>query len=82
MKPKTIRRIIFKNLYLFSSDGADRSCIFVALAILVQQMMNESRIDVFSVVRKLRSQRQGLFRNFVSALKLINSYSQTNCVIA
>jgi protein-tyrosine phosphatase len=45
------------------SAGADRSCIFVALAILVRQMMNESRVDIFSVVRKLRSQRQGLFQN-------------------
>ncbi|ODN01275.1 Tyrosine-protein phosphatase 69D [Orchesella cincta] len=46
------------------SNGADRSSIFVAIAILAQQMMNESRVDVYSVVRKLRSQRQGLFRNF------------------
>ena len=50
----------------FYSAGADRSCIFVALAILVRQMMNESRVDVFSVIRKLRSQRQGLFQNLVS----------------
>jgi len=33
-------------------------------------MMNESRVDVFSVVRKLRSQRQGLFRKYVSFAKL------------
>ena len=63
-----------KNIYdydFYYSAGADRSCIFVALAILVRQMMNESRVDVFSVVRKLRSQRQGLFQNLVS---LIDAY--------
>jgi protein-tyrosine phosphatase len=58
--------ILILMLIFSFSDGADRSCIFVALAILVQQITNESRVDVFSVVRKLRSQRQGLFRNFVS----------------
>lgn len=46
----------------------------MALAILAQQMMNESRVDVFSVVRKLRSQRQALFRNFVS----VSAYTFTD----
>lgn len=54
--------------FCICSNGADRSAIFVAIAILAQQMMNESRVDVFSVARKLRSQRQGLFQKFVSAI--------------
>jgi len=59
------------------SNGADRSSIFVAIAILAQQMMNESLVDVFSIVRKLRSQRQGLFRNFVSVF--VYSFVYLNC---
>lgn len=46
--------------------GADRSSMFVGLSILVQQLRTEGRVDVFTVTRKLRSQRQAL----------INSYAQ------
>ena len=40
--------------------GSDRSSVYVALSCLVQQLKTESRADVFTVVRKLRSQRQGM----------------------
>lgn len=46
--------------------GSDRSSMFVGLSILVQQLRTERRVDVFTVTRKLRSQRQAL----------INSYAQ------
>ena len=40
--------------------------MYVALSCLVQQLKTESRADVFTVVRKLRSQRQGMIQNVVS----------------
>lgn len=44
--------------------GAERSSMFVALSILVQQLTLEKRVDVFSVVRKLRTQRFGMIQTF------------------
>lgn len=46
--------------------GSDRSSMFVGLSILVQQIHTERRIDVFTVTRKLRSQRQGMICAYVS----------------
>ncbi|XP_072401913.1 tyrosine-protein phosphatase 69D isoform X2 [Diabrotica undecimpunctata] len=46
--------------------GSDRSSMFVGLSILVQQLRTERRVDVFTITRKLRSQRQAM----------INSYAQ------
>lgn len=49
--------------------------MFVALSILVQQLTLEKRVDVFSVVRKLRTQRLGMIQTFVStAFFLLYSY--------
>merc|ERR1719433_2536578 len=39
--------------------GSERSSVFVSLSCLVQQIKTENRSDVFTTVRKLRSQRQG-----------------------
>lgn len=50
----------------FSSLGTDRSSIFVTLCILVQQLRLEKKIDVCTVVRKLRSQRPQFLNTFVS----------------
>ncbi|CAG9763906.1 unnamed protein product [Ceutorhynchus assimilis] len=44
--------------------GSDRSSMFVGLSILVQQLRTERRVDVFTVARKLRSQRQGLISSY------------------
>uniref|UniRef100_A0A8D9BTY0 protein-tyrosine-phosphatase n=1 Tax=Cacopsylla melanoneura TaxID=428564 RepID=A0A8D9BTY0_9HEMI len=44
--------------------GSERSSMFVALSILVQQLTLEKRVDVFSVVRKLRTQRLGMIQTF------------------
>nr|CAH7712317.1 unnamed protein product [Callosobruchus chinensis] len=44
--------------------GSDRSSMFVGLSILVQQLKTERRVDVFTVTRKLRSQRQALVNSF------------------
>ncbi len=46
--------------------GSERSSVFVALACLVQQLKTELRADVFTTVRKLRSQRQGMVQHVVS----------------
>ena len=48
--------------------GSERSSVFVALGCLVQQLKTESRSDVFTTVRKLRSQRQGMVQHVVSLL--------------
>ena len=52
--------------------GSERSSVFVALGCLVQQLKTESRSDVFTTVRKLRSQRQGMVQHVVSFNKIIN----------
>ncbi|XP_063928101.1 tyrosine-protein phosphatase 69D isoform X3 [Zophobas morio] len=44
--------------------GSDRSSMFVGLSILVQQLRTEKRVDVFTVTRKLRSQRNGLISTY------------------
>jgi len=42
--------------------GSHRSSIYVGLSILVQQIKRENRCDVFTAVRKLRAQRQGMMQ--------------------
>ncbi|XP_039298297.1 tyrosine-protein phosphatase 69D [Nilaparvata lugens] len=44
--------------------GSDRSSMFVALSILVQQLRIERRVDICTTVRKLRSQRQGMIQAY------------------
>ncbi|KAJ8982827.1 hypothetical protein NQ317_010448 [Molorchus minor] len=44
--------------------GSDRSSMFVGLSILVQQLRTERRVDIFTVTRKLRSQRQALINTY------------------
>ncbi|XP_011297066.1 tyrosine-protein phosphatase 69D isoform X2 [Fopius arisanus] len=44
--------------------GSDRSSMFVALSILVQQLTTEKRVDIFTVTKKLRSQRHGMISTF------------------
>ncbi|XP_049806614.1 tyrosine-protein phosphatase 69D [Schistocerca nitens] len=46
------------------SCGSDRSSMFVALSILVQQLRTEKRVDIFTTTRKLRSQRHGMLQTF------------------
>lgn len=46
--------------------GSDRSSMFIGLSILVQQLRTEKRVDIFTVTRKLRSQRQALINSYVS----------------
>ena len=55
-------------------QGSDRSSIFVALSILVQQLRTENRVDVFATTRKLRSQRTGMLQTFVSYLFIFFLY--------
>jgi len=43
--------------------GSERSSVYVALSILIQQIKRESRCDVFTTVRKLRAQRQGMVQH-------------------
>ncbi|PSN55870.1 Tyrosine-protein phosphatase 69D [Blattella germanica] len=46
------------------SCGSERSSMFVALSILVQQLRTEKRVDIFTATRKLRSQRHGMLQTF------------------
>lgn len=52
--------------------GSDRSSMFVGLSILVQQLRAEQRVDVFTVTRKLRSQRQAMISTYVSIFFFYN----------
>lgn len=51
-------------LVVHCSCGSDRSSMFVALSILVQQLRTEKRIDIFTTTKKLRSQRHGMISSF------------------
>lgn len=44
--------------------GTERSSMFVGLSILVQQLRIEKRVDIFTLARKLRSQRLGLLNTY------------------
>ena len=55
--------------------GSERSSVFVALSCLVQQIKTENRADVFTTVRKLRSQRQGMVQHVVSHVNFITLVS-------
>lgn len=58
-------------LVVHCNCGSDRSSMFVALSILVQQLRTEKRVDIFTVTKKLRSQRHGMISTFVSIAKNI-----------
>ncbi|XP_043266767.1 tyrosine-protein phosphatase 69D isoform X2 [Venturia canescens] len=51
-------------LVIHCSFGSDRSSMFVALSILVQQLRTEKRVDIFTTTKKLRSQRHGMISTF------------------
>ncbi|XP_044012009.1 tyrosine-protein phosphatase 69D isoform X2 [Aphidius gifuensis] len=51
-------------LLVHCSFGSDRSSMFVALSILVQQLRTEKRVDIFTTTKKLRSQRHGMISSF------------------
>ncbi|XP_011501448.1 PREDICTED: tyrosine-protein phosphatase 69D isoform X2 [Ceratosolen solmsi marchali] len=51
-------------LAIHCNHGSDRSSMFVILSILVQQLRIEKRIDIFTTVKKLRSQRHGMISTF------------------
>ncbi|XP_055596510.1 tyrosine-protein phosphatase 69D-like [Uranotaenia lowii] len=46
------------------SLGSDKSSLFVAMCILVMQLKTEKRIDICSVVRKLRAQRSLMIETY------------------
>lgn len=54
------------SMVIHCGIGSDRSSMFVGLSILVQQLRVEKRVDIFTVVRKLRSQRQAMISSYVS----------------
>lgn len=59
------------SLVVHCSYGSDRSSMFVALSILVQQLRTEKRVDIFTTTKKLRSQRHGMISTFVRTLSFV-----------
>ncbi|VEN39033.1 unnamed protein product [Callosobruchus maculatus] len=59
-----VRNSCTPSMVVHCNLGSDRSSMFVGLSILVQQLKTERRVDVFTVTRKLRSQRQALVNSF------------------
>ena len=49
--------------------GSYRSSIYVVLSVLVQQIKKEARCDVFTGVRKLRAQRQGMIQDLTQVTR-------------
>ena len=62
--------------------GAERSSIYVALSCLVMQVKNEARCDVFTAVRKLRAQRQGMVQTMVRKIQIQSDLSLTILTLA
>lgn len=50
----------------FLSLGTDKSSIFVAMCILIQQLRLEKKVDICTTTRKLRSQRNLMIDSYVS----------------
>ena len=61
--------------------GSDRSSVYVALSCLVQQVKTESRVDIFTAVRKLRTQRQKMVQHQVRRSKSVGSigFTRAHC---
>lgn len=62
-----IRIIYFINSF---SLGTDKSSIFVAMCILIQQLRLEKKVDVCTTTRKLRAQRHLMIDSYVSISKI------------
>ena len=52
---------------LSSSDGLGRSCTFIAIWSLLEQMKAEGQIDVLGTIKSIRTQRPGAVNNLVSS---------------
>lgn len=61
--------------------GTERSSIFVGMCILIQQLKLEKKIDVCTMVRKLRSQRNMLIDTYVSCSKVFLLWPRINFVL-
>ena len=59
------------SIYLIAtcSDGVGRSGTFCALMISIYQFKAEQKVDIFQIVRSMRSQRPGLVGNAVSCTR-------------
>ena len=68
LKPYFVAKSIpdVMNEFFCFRTGSDRSSMFVALSILIQQLRIEKKLDVCTVARKLRAQRPGMLQTFVS----------------
>lgn len=53
-----------RPLLVHCQFGAERSSMFIALCILIIQLRTERRVDVCSVTRKIRAQRQHALESF------------------
>ncbi|XP_021708822.1 tyrosine-protein phosphatase 69D [Aedes aegypti] len=62
-KHSTQQEDIF-TIAVHCSLGSDKSSLFVAMCILVMQLKTEKRIDVCSIVRKLRAQRSLMIETY------------------
>lgn len=58
--------VLYITLLAVYSDGVGRSGTFCALMISMNQFKAEQKVDVFQIVRSMRSQRPGLVGNAVS----------------
>ena len=48
------------------SDGVGRSGTFCAIAISINQFKAEQKVDIFQIIRIMRTQRPGVVANTVS----------------
>ena len=60
--------VMYYNIvpFLFHSDGAGRSGVYLAIDANIELSEEDGVIDVFGYVRKMRTQRRGLVESLVS----------------
>ena len=55
-------------VFVFFSDGAGRSGVYLAIDANIELSEEDGVIDVFGYVRKMRTQRRGLVESLVSKM--------------
>ena len=63
------------------SDGIGRSGTFCALMISIYQFKAEQKVDIFQIIRSMRSQRPGLVVNAVSCTKYLLNISSLHALL-
>ena len=65
---------MFICIFVLHSDGVGRSGTFCAVMISVNQFKVEQKVDIFQIIKIIRTQRPGSVANAVSYVATHNFY--------